>query len=284
MKKIIPLLLLLSLQALHAQKLEKSLLWKISGKGIEKPSYLFGTIHASCDATLDKKTLEALDQTTQLYLEIDMDDPDMQMEMMTEMMMKDGKTMSQMTSKEDFALLDAFLTEQTGFSLQLMNTIKPFFVSAMLIPKILDCEMQSIEMELMKISKEQHEEILGLETISEQMAVFDDIAYQDQMDELVKSVKNNLVNDKKEYQELLALYNSKDLTALLQASEKSDNAMITKYKNELLTNRNKNWIPRIGKIISEKPTFFGVGAAHLGGENGIIMLLRKQGYTVEAVL
>ena len=51
----------------------------------------------------------------------------------------------------------------------------------------------------------------------------------------------------------------------------------------LLKNRNTNWIPKIEKAAKEKPTFFGVGAAHLGGDDGVIKLLRKKGYTVEAV-
>ena len=43
----------------NAQELEKSLLWKISGNGLKQPSYLYGTIHITCDATLDENTLNA---------------------------------------------------------------------------------------------------------------------------------------------------------------------------------------------------------------------------------
>ncbi|RZL39279.1 MAG: TraB/GumN family protein, partial [Pedobacter sp.] len=50
-----------------------------------------------------------------------------------------------------------------------------------------------------------------------------------------------------------------------------------------LVNRNKKWIPVISTTSREKPTFFGVGAAHLIGENGVINLLRKSGFTVEAM-
>ena len=71
---------------------EKSLLWKISGNELKEPSYLYGTIHITCDATLDKPTLNALEKTSQLYLELDMDDTGLQMAMMQGMMMKDGKT------------------------------------------------------------------------------------------------------------------------------------------------------------------------------------------------
>jgi uncharacterized protein YbaP (TraB family) len=136
---------------------------------------------------------------------------------------------------------------------------------------------------LMKISHQQNKEIFGLETVKEQMAVFDVISYQEQINQLIKSVKDKLANDKKEYIEGLEMYEKEDLNGLLEVFEKSDNTMMSKYNDILLINRNNKWIPKIEKEILQKPTFFGVGAAHLSGENGIIMLLRKNGYTVEAV-
>jgi len=94
MKKILFLVFGLFSIFNQAQPLEKVLLWKISGNGLTQPSYLFGTIHATCDATLDAATLKALEETKQLYLEIDMDDPMLQMQMMQGMMMKNGVTIS----------------------------------------------------------------------------------------------------------------------------------------------------------------------------------------------
>ena len=72
----------------NAQKLENSLLWKISGNGIEKPSYLYGTMHAVCETNIDDEVLKAFDETSQLYLEIDMDDPNLQATMMRKVMME----------------------------------------------------------------------------------------------------------------------------------------------------------------------------------------------------
>lgn len=267
----------------NAQTENKSLLWKISGNGLTKESYLFGTIHIACDATLSPKVLNALDKTSQLCLELDMDDPSMQVQMMKLMMMKDGVTIESLMSAEDFKMVDEFFKKQSGLSLKMMNTIKPFALSAMLYPKMLDCPMQSFENELMKVAKEQNEETIGLESFSEQLAVFDAIPYQAQVDELIKSAKSDLARDKKELNEMLELYKTEDIEAMLTYTGSSENAMTSEFKDELLNNRNKNWIERISKIASEKPTFFGVGAAHLGGEDGVIKLLRKKGYKVEAV-
>jgi len=279
---LIPLLLLIGI-ATHAQSLEKTLLWKISGNGLTSSSYLYGTIHATCNFTIDDNTSMALKNTEQLYLELDMDDPALQTAMIGGISMKNGVTMNQLANEEDLAVLDQFLKGNIGVGVGVVNNFKPFFVSAMLLPKLLDCEIKSVESELMYLTAKQNESVFGIETVTEQMAVFDAIPYQDQMNELVKTAKNNMVNDKKEFQAILALYESKDISAMLVASESSENVINSKFEKELLTNRNQTWIPRMQKIMLDKSTFFGVGAAHLAGENGIIQLLRKQGFKVEAV-
>ncbi len=262
---------------------EKSLLWKISGNGLKAPSYLYGTMHMTCDASLDKATLNALDKTAQLYLEIDMDDPNMQAVMMGGMMMKDGKTMSAMVSEADFKLLDAYAQEKMGISAMMINNLKPYMISAMFMPSLMDCTVQTVETELMKVSAAQKEETLGLETIDEQIAVFDAIPYQQQMDELMKSVKDKFAKDKIEIQKMVDTYKSKDIDAMLAMMNESENAMHSGFNDILLNNRNKNWIPKIESVAKDKPTFFGVGAAHLSGKLGVINLLREKGYKVEAV-
>jgi uncharacterized protein YbaP (TraB family) len=267
----------------NAQKPDNALLWKISGNGLSKPSYLFGTIHMTCDATLDKNVLTALDNTSQLYLELDMDNPDMQAEMMGGMMMKDGVTMSSLVSAEDFAALNAFLQKEIGMTATMLNTFKPFMVSSLLLPKMIDCTPESYEQKLMEVAKQQNEETYGLETIAEQLAVFDAIPYQAQMDELVKTAKDGMVKDKAEFAKLMEVYKTKDLTKLLATMDESENKMYAAFNDILLVDRNASWIPKIAETAKAKSTFFGVGAAHLAGEQGVIMLLRKKGYTVEAV-
>lgn len=267
----------------NAQELEKSLLWKISGNGLNKPSYLFGTIHLTCDTSLDANTLNALEATEQLYLELDMDDKSIQMKLMKLMMMKDGAKLSTLLSPEDFKILDEFMKKNLNMSVKLFDSFKPFMISSMLFPKMLDCKSQSVESELMKITKEQNEEIFGFEKAEDQMKVFDEISYQDQADELLKTVKDNLEKDKKEFQEMITIYQNKDIEGMLKLMNESDNKITSENQDILLNDRNKNWIPIMVKTMKDKPTFFGVGAGHLAGEEGVIKLLRKKGYKVEAV-
>lgn len=284
MKKIILLIAISLSNLIIAQNNSKSLLWKISGNGLSEPSYIYGTIHISCDATLPQKVKTALEKTNQLCLELDMDDPNMQTEMMSQLMMKDGVTMKKLASEEDYKTVDTFLTSNLGFSAEMINTVKPFMISAMLYPKMLDCEMQSVETELMKIASEQKEEVIGLETVTFQLNVFDQIPYQEQMDELIKTAKSDLKRDKAEMNEMLTLYKSEDIEAIINFSKKSDNVITSKFGEIMLDNRNRNWIAKIEAIAKNKPTFFGVGAAHLGGEMGIINLLSKAGYKVEPIV
>ncbi|TXI65777.1 MAG: TraB/GumN family protein [Flavobacterium sp.] len=283
MKKFFISLLTLVTGLSFSQELEKSLLWKISGNGLKHESYLFGTIHITCDATLDENTLKALENTKQLYLELDMDEKSMQMQMMKYMMMKDGVKLSTLLNADDFKTVDEFLKKNMNMSAKMFDSFKPFMITTMLYPKMLDCPFQSVESELMKVTKEQNEEVFGLETVEDQMKVFDNISYEIQAEELVKTAKSGLDKDKVELAKMMEIYKSKDIEGMLKMMDASDNKITSENQDVLLNNRNKNWIPIMIKTMKDKPTFFGVGAGHLAGEEGVIKLLRKQGYKVEAV-
>ncbi|MBC2845440.1 TraB/GumN family protein [Winogradskyella flava] len=285
MKRIISLFVMafLSIFSIKGQELENSTLWKIDGNGLEKPSYLFGTIHITCDATLEDDVKKALDETTQLVLELDMDDPSMQTKMMQGMYMKDGKTLKDLVSEEDYKAIDSLFMDNMGMPVKLFENVKPFLLTAMLYPQLLDCPMQSFETELMNAAQAQGEEIKGLETIEEQLKVFDDIPYTDQAADLVRSAKDNMAHDKKMFSKMYKVYDEENITKMLDMMNDENTISVSQYQDLLLANRNKNWISKIGDYAKEQPTFFGVGAGHLAGENGVIKLLRKAGYTVTAV-
>lgn len=286
MKKIYATLFtfFISILSINAQELENSTLWKIDGNGLEKPSYVFGTIHLTCDATIEADVQKALDETSQVVLEIDMDDPTMLSKMMSGMHMKDHKTISDLVSEKDFAIIDSLLKKEAGMSLKIVQTMKPFFIISMLYPKMLDCPMQSFEQELIKIAKAQDEEILGLETVESQIQVFEDIPYEDQVLDLIRTAKDNLAYDKISFTKMLALYKNEDINGILAMMDDENNASVAKHQDKLLHQRNKNWISKIEEYAKDQPTFFGVGAGHLAGELGVINLLRNAGYKVTAVM
>ena len=281
MKKIYAFVISFISIASFAQN-ESALLYKISGNGITQPSYIFGTIHISCDAKLEPSAIKALDATSQMYLELDMDDPDLQKNMLKLMNMRNGTTISSLISKEDYEILDSFVMAKMNVSLSLFNSYKPFLLNSMFLTTLLECKPQYIENELVRISTQQKEPVFGLETVVDQMSIFDLIPYQLQAEELVKSIKANFKDDKIELDLLLKAYAKKDLNKMQQLFSASSNKIMIDYEDLLLKNRNNIWVPKIERISKEKPTFFGVGAAHLLGDDGLISLLRRAGYQVEA--
>jgi uncharacterized protein YbaP (TraB family) len=82
---------------------------------------------------------------------------------------------------------------------------------------------------------------------------------------------------------MLEIYRQGNIDALYEMMMDPKYGM-NDYANELLNNRNKNWILKIVKESNETPAFYAVGAGHLGGEQGVIALLRKEGFKVVPVI
>lgn len=283
MKKVFAVIGIL-LGVIAGAQTPKTLLWKISGNGLQAPSFLFGTIHMTCDATLKPKVLQALDNTEQLCLELDMDDSQMQLEVLKHMYMKNNVRLDSLLTPEEFKSLDVYLKKNLGMSAKMLNRVQPLFITSMLYPKLLDCKSQSIESALMQVSKAQSEEVIGLESVEEQMNAFNAIPYKEQVKDLYAMSQKNAELDKAETDKLTKLYQEEDIEGLYNYMNEVENKTYAKFEDDLLVKRNKNWQERIPKIIQSKTTFIGVGAAHLGGKNGVIQLLKALGYKVEPVL
>jgi len=262
---------------------EASLLWKIEGKNLTQPSYLYGTIHLICpsDFVLSDTLKGCLKRTEQLTLEIDMDDPGMMMAMMKSMAMQEGKQLKDLLDARDYDRLNAYFKDSVGMSIAPFERAKPFMLMSVLLSRVLTCQPQSYEMSLMGLAKKQKAEVVGLETVEEQMAVFDSIPYADQAKMLV-TLMDSLPQARQEFGKLVQVYKNQDLAGLYNLTLESDFEM-ENQQEVLLTDRNKRWIPVIERQMADKPTFVAVGAAHLGGDQGVIALLRKEGYSVMPV-
>jgi len=85
-----------------------------------------------------------------------------------------------------------------------------------------------------------------------------------------------------EFADMISLYEAKDLQGMeMKMREMFGDDRI--FQEILVDRRNREWIPVMERMMREKPTFFAVGAGHLGGASGVIALLRRRGYRVEAV-
>jgi hypothetical protein len=262
-------------------KEDKGTLWKIEGNGIQT-SYLFGTIHVvgKSDFVLSEKAEELLMESDNLVLELDMDDPTFQMQMMQHAGMKGEYGLSTLLSKEEYQLVEAQVQKVIGAGLAPFESMKPFVVTSMLYPLIIGEEVASYELSLIQLAAEQQKEVLGLETLEYQFSIFDKIPYEQQADELVETVAETKKMSEM-FSKLVDLYKSGDLLAL-------KNEVYSYYENPqygkwLLDDRNENWVSRIAELSKEQSNFYAVGAGHLGGEMGVINLLRRAGYKVTAV-
>jgi uncharacterized protein YbaP (TraB family) len=260
---------------------ENSLLWEVTGKNLKKPSYLFGTFHLLCESDLGiaNGAAEKLKSCDQLALELDFDDPNMMIEMQTLAGMKDGKMLEDLLGATKFKLADSLFTATTGISLKLLSGLKPMVASSVLYPSVLGCNPGSPETTLSALAGEAKKEVIGLEKVSDQMEVFDKIPYQVQADMLYSYITET-DKFKKETDEMLAVYRSANLVEMQKMMADPEYGL-DKYLDLLLTNRNKNWVKQMQTIMPEKATLFAVGAGHLGGNEGVISLLRKAGYTVK---
>ncbi len=270
------------------KQLEKSLLWQISGNGLEKPSYLFGTMHILCkdDAVLSDSLLAAIENTDRVYLELDMDNLFEILGAMKNMKMKNDTTLADLLSKEDYEKVKEFIeSKETMLPFSVLETYKPLLASSTLLETGLPCGTPvAMEQLIMMEAKKQKKRIEGLETMAYQMSIFDSIPYKVQAEQLLKYTTTTGDENAagKEFNEMMEAYKEQDLEKLEAFIKKSEDGM-GEYEDVLLNNRNRNWVKKLKTIMHERPVTIAVGAGHLPGMAGVIELLRKEGYTVRPV-
>ena len=269
---------------LQAQSIENALLWKVSGNGLEKESYLYGTIHLACEVNISEEVKSAFEATEQLALEINMADPAMMTTMMQSMYLSDGKTLADFTTEQELKQLETFFEGKVpGMNFAMMQNIKPFFLSSMAMTSFLSCaNPQDYDMYFLQQAKQAKKSIIGLETLQDQLNMIDKVPYESQVDDLLVMANTTLEDNKKMFQDMFDFYEAKDLSGLMDFMTQQESS-VTLFAEDFLDNRNKKWIPVISKKAKEKSTFFAFGAAHLAGKNGVVKLLRKAGFTVEAI-
>ncbi|GEQ84767.1 TraB/GumN family protein [Patiriisocius marinistellae] len=266
-----------------AQENEHSLLWKVEGNGI-KTSYVFGTFHMlpKEDFALKDKVKNAFTESENIFLELDMDDPSLQQEMMQLSILPDGGNLKNFMDESEYSLIDTYLLSNMGVGLDNLATFKPLMVSTMVMMGYMGKDVASYEATLISLAKEQQKEINGLETVASQIAVFDIQPYDEQMDEVVKLLKEEDAM-KDMFNKMIELYKAENIEGLYDYMDEfyGDDP---EQLHRMLDNRNQNWIPLIVENSKKASTFYGVGAGHLGGEQGVISLLKKEGFTVTPVI
>lgn len=279
MKKVFTTLFLQLILTLFVSLQAQSLLWKISGGGTTEPSYLFGTIHIT-DKKNDEwvKLSEKKLPSCKVYaMEVD-DKGSFDLGMMKQMMNPGGENLSDLISKVDFEKVAERFKANTGLSLSLFQNVQPLYISAMMeVPPVTNGKPDYLMMDLYlsKMARDLKLKVIGLETAEEQLNAIRGIPLKEQANMLLEEVKSTQTD-----KDLNTLYASGDID---QLSILTHTEMPVIAYELLLKNRNINMAERISVQIKKAPVFISVGAAHLGGEEGVINLLKKKGFELTAI-
>ncbi|MFQ5545722.1 MAG: TraB/GumN family protein [Acidiferrobacterales bacterium] len=264
-------------------KFSRGLLWKIESPGREA-SYLFGTMHSADPRVTDvhQSVRDALNNASSFTMEL----------------LFNGASISSMAEAMFFAkdrslraTVGDELFEQTkqamvdhGFPTRGLDSKKPWVAIMMLNTPPAEPGL-ALDLLLQLEATLQGKPTFGLETMEEQIGVFNNMSMEDQITLLRHAVRTH-GEITREFERLVQIYRSGDLNGLVE--------LVRGYKDEeggaydamlerLLTRRNHVMVERMAPRLKEGNAFIAVGAAHLPGENGLLDLLDRAGYRVSAV-
>lgn len=260
-----------------------TLLWKIEGKKVKKDCYIFGTIHLIYKEQFyfpdELKNLVV--KSDQVVLEIGNIN---QMEALQYMMLEKGTIFDYFTPEQGDSILvwakEYLGAEPEQFKMAL-GKMKPFAVVQLASQKDLVGKIESYDLKIQSIAVEKDIPVSGLETIAQQMAIFDNMDTLQQREMVMEFVRNPHKQDST-MQEMFDIYLKQNVDEMYQYISR-EGGSIMQSSDELLDKRNQNWIPQIEELVKKKSTFIAVGAGHLGGEGGVLRLLEKQGYKLTPV-
>lgn len=279
------------------------LLYKISHKNIEKPSYIVGTYHLAPATFIDsipgaKDVLNAVDVVCGEVVMSEMESRENQKKVQLAMMLPDGKSLTDVFTTDEMQRINDYMDSLLG-----MNLNNPIIKSQMgkLTPMALSTQLQLvqymkvtpnfnplklIDAHFQKAAKKAGKQVAGLETVDFQIeALYKSTTIERQKQQLLCMV-DNAEYHALQMKELSAAFFTQDIQALWEVTEeKMGNQCDSTPKEEeiLIYGRNAAWVEKMPAMMENASTLFVVGAAHLPGDKGVLELLKARGYTVEAV-
>ena len=263
----------------------RGLLWRISKDG--KASYLFGTMHvADPEVTaLPAPVAEAFDQSEQFVMEA-LPVPEQLLQMYGMMFFADGDQLSDHVAAPIFERATAILS---AYQLppEAVARMKPWaaFLTMSYPPEQARNANEALDLVLLARAKQNGAEVAGLESLTEQAELFDQFTLPEQVRLLTDTVCHYELA-RREFAGLKASYLKQDLGALYRYSQRYTAAGEPLYKRlmqALLVDRNSRMAERMRPMLEQGGAFIAIGALHLTGEEGVLALLEKQGYQLQAV-
>ena len=282
------------------------LMFRISGNGLEKPSYILGTIHVLSGDLLDSipAFLEAENQCQQLFVETDVTDQQNRQERRAAgqqlMTLPDGKTIADVLGEERMAILQERMKETCHINLadsaaQKFLYFQPSFFTLSLNRVILMEALQKypavrngnmMDGACMKRAKARGWKVGNLDQVftSEELGKIKETItpIDEQVDTLMELLNNFDEHRQKILKYFEGMQNADDYWSV---GDYEGFERFIKPENEanpaIYAERNKKWMPTIIEAVKEMPTLFVFGAGHLTGPGGVVRMLRDAGYKVE---
>jgi uncharacterized protein YbaP (TraB family) len=264
-------------------KYSKGILWKIERRG-EAPSYLFGTIHLADTrlTELPAPVRKAFDAAKSLTTELIVD-ADALSHLLNAMFFNDGRTLEGVVGAPLYRDVRRAFVER-GMPTADLAKYKPwavFLILSMPAPT----GAPPLDMQLQLGAAAAGKPIDGLETVQEQIEVFNDLSTAEQR-ALLEVTLRELHTSAAQLEAMVQAYLARDLARLQAMAEEhtpADAALNAKFTQRLLTDRNRRMVERLRPLLKRGNTFIAVGAAHLGGREGMLELLERGGYRVESI-
>jgi hypothetical protein len=223
-----------------------------------------------------------LDDSERFVMEA-MLDGDSLVQMAETMFFTDGRTLEQVIGRKLYTESVKALSAR-GISTLGVEKQKPWAVMmALSTPPPRTGEF--LDLVLQARATRQNLPVSGLETVAEQLAIFDGLPLPQQIALLEDTVRMQADLDR-EFEALHNAYLARDLAAIVAISEKhqpGDERLYNEVMDRLLDQRNRRMAERMAPLLKQGGAFIAVGAAHLPGETGLLRLLEKAGYRVTAV-
>ncbi len=265
---------------------QNSILWEVTGNGLESPSYLLGTLKfiGVKEYIFPKEFKEKMDKCKIFAIE-DQVDHKAQMEINKALHLPKGKSLATELSPEDYATLVAFMEKefhipQAKFEKDLGKLI-PLALSINMTRMALGEDVKYYDIELLLTAKKEKLKTYSLEPIKREAEAIQSFPMEEQKKALMESVKN-FEDQKNDYKQLEAAFDANDLDRIfsltLHPTEDHPDFVEVFY-----TKRNLEWMPKIERMMRDKPAFITVGITHLEGDQGLLALLRAKGYTLTPV-
>ncbi|MEN9399635.1 MAG: hypothetical protein RL632_736 [Bacteroidota bacterium] len=263
---------------------KSSLLWRIEGPGLTAPSYIFGTMHMIEKEYyfFPEKVEKLLLETEELVMELPgLPSREESMELLT---LKEGSFFDYFTKEQSDSLYQwasKNLSMREALFRKTMDSMKPFVFVQLATQLNFIGKMEYYEQAFESLAQTNKIPISGLETVADQMLIFDNLSKAQQTEMVMESIRNpeKVMQQTREMEQLYVDQNVDQLYINIIKAE----SVIVDEQSAFLDNRNSRWIPLIIQHMKLHPTFVAVGAGHLGGPNGVVRLLQREGYTLTPI-